>query len=322
MKKVISTGIVLMTVLMGCSFTKPTKDATSIAQQKDLAASIKEDSPHEIKRLLDKYSEEDLNALTYKGETLFDIALNRGSLDVVRLLLDRHLSPFKPNSMGLSLYLKLSSASPFDTSTTNTLLTDLLSQSRKTTVEIMSTDDWSTLPDKIQAYSLPCDQVITRMLIAKDIKMSLATLLEKAPSCKYSLPESTMRTTYRKLLNRMFASNFSNFTDLKYLYSAISTSLRYIQIKDYEGGIYMIHTEVIIKTLRNLNPVKADELLTQLNRHQNPNDAAISFSWKDPQNGKKLRSKIIQRLNETLDSTTEAQITKLIMDEFSPEEQP
>lgn len=113
MKKVITLSIALMTVLMGCSFSKDSSDNKSVNNVAVLSnpesrfqEEIRFASSEGLSAELKKMSANELNQQFPDGTTPLEVAIERGNISVINLLIKSGASPFIVN--------KKTNLSPFD----------------------------------------------------------------------------------------------------------------------------------------------------------------------------------------------------------------
>lgn len=320
MKKFIITGIVLITVLMGCSFAKPPSAPevkTTSNEPLDIFTAVKTEDLVFLEKDLASRASQELNKLDSNGNTLFDVALERGSLEVISLLLKRGVSPYKPNSHGISFYNNIKNSPQFENNTSFMKLSSEM-PGIASSLKILGTDDWSGLSSLVNNFSAPCDQIISYMSAnSNDRKISLSKFISATPSCRFSLENRAMTVALQNELKRAIKSSFSNLFDVVALTNLLPKSLRYVSIRDASMGTYFIHPQIIVKTLRALNPVQADEISNQLSADITNDDPTILYSWKSAGKQIEKKQKTISTLGQPADPSIFKYIETRINEHFS-----
>ncbi|QDK46809.1 hypothetical protein DOM22_17420 [Bdellovibrio sp. ZAP7] len=323
MKKNIIASMVMLSFLIGCSFSKDsnkvkTQQITSPPPE-DIFSIVKRGSIDDLIEELKKYTPYDLTYASKDGRSLLQVSVDRGSTEVASILLNAGASPYYPNSNGKSFY------SSFEDS--NVIGISIEAHIAKGSTSYLAKEFSYSRPDKIQylirqvnQYLLPCDQTLVQLLNSSEGHANISLFLSEVKNCE--------QTTIRKNVKYIFESATKNFLvkdnisgpDYLKILNTIPESFKYdlINVKSisksssWEIGV---HPEVVLNILRKYYPNKIDPILAELQKKRTNNEAAFALVsseekytpmanlgeyFRSPNQYSLIEESIIQKINPVL----------------------
>lgn len=297
MKKEITIPFVLMSFLIGCSFSKSNEKnltATNVSQPKTLNEKVRFLSIDSLRAELKNESATKLNKLDENGNTLFDIAMERGSIDVIRELIAAGYSPFLPNNLGISLYNR----TPNDPFLTNVLYNQENISSLRA---IQLRGNWKALSNAVNTYEISCDSALHALfsMLADEPPITLSRFLNETKNCKHSVQNEKAQKFFQDIVNKYLRSNLKDFSDVLSLMRNIPKDSQYIKI--YSGGEYHVHPIILLNLLQELGPAKAQFAISEMEKILTPNDEVLRFVWTD--NSKNQLSRVLAYFGDNLNES-------------------
>ncbi|QLY25015.1 hypothetical protein [Bdellovibrio sp. KM01] len=323
MKKYIIATTVMLSFLIGCSFSKDNNKGKTqqITEQspEDIFSIVKHGSVEDLIEELKKYNPYQLTYASKDGRSLLQVSVDRGSTEVASILLNAGASPYYPDSNGKSFY------SSFEDS--NVISTSIEAHIAKGSTSYLAKEFSYSRPDKIQYFIrqvnqhlLPCDQTLAQLLNSNDGPANVSLFLSEVKNCEQTIIRKNVKYIFESATKNFLVKNNISGPDYLKILNTIPESFKYdlIYVKtiskspSWEIGV---HPEVVLNTLRKYYPDKIALILSELQKkrlHNEPAFALVSSKEKytpmgnlneyfhSPRQYSLIEEPIIQIINPTL----------------------
>ncbi|WP_413568781.1 hypothetical protein ACLWBD_14895 [Bdellovibrio sp. HCB117] len=295
MKKVIITSSIIA-VLMGCSFSKKdakfqpessTKEKAAIA---GLQSAIKLLNEQELTAFLNNTESSKLNMPFSNGQTSVEVAIQRGNVSILNLLLSHGASPLVANSV--------TGFSPYQTALKNEIRNQLdlsmklamdssIRKMNQNLVRLLSQNDYSTFLDSYSQKNISCSTALVALIERK--KSFLQTtipdqIVEKVlttGNCAKNPTLLNMEDAVKNELKAQIRSRFRNMTILKFLSKNASSPITFI-VELQHGKSYHFSTASILVWASIKNNLQLDKEVSQLKElFPTPGNSAALVSYRD-----------------------------------------
>lgn len=324
MKKVIILQAIVITVLMGCSFSKnqpeteiPKVDSQQLDKIKNLEDAIKILPTVELDKYLKSAPPKPLNKPFEDGKTPIEVALERGNQEILKLLLDAGASPFIKNSKtNQSPYEKLRTAkiSAEESKAYHysgggySLAAQVSAFKAKHDLLLKDLLQKGIFPqylDEIEEKQIPCEIPIEHLIDARRLKNSIhipENVIKKtlnSQACQQPLNLKNLVSLYTHEFETQVAQGFGNLSIMEFLSSKNPNTLFYIEFIDTYNRTYFINTAAIVSWLtrgkKSLSPLiermqqlshfpNRSAILVNYNNSSTPSPDSLSYSLDEVQN--------------------------------------
>ncbi|WP_413558722.1 hypothetical protein [Bdellovibrio sp. HCB209] len=275
MKKEILLPIAVMSFLIGCSFSKESnqtgKNNYSPMNLEEKIASADVDS---LKIQLNNLNDHDLESLTSNPKFYLNVAATRGSYDVLNMLIQKGLSPFKPDLKGESYYNQPSINDIHKSSVAN-----LFQDSTQQANNLINLDDWLSLKNKTRNFELACDAVLGRIEKSAAYDDKIEEFINDVPNCMSSLRPVNLKSIMSKYFKEYVESNFQNDTLLVALFRVLPQESRLVRVQSSHGRSFHINPILILQELEPLEKNRISVTMKTLQAFVNSNDISAVIQW-------------------------------------------
>lgn len=290
MKKVILAQTIVMTVLMGCSFSKD-QDKPAIPSETPLAQSattsenafqklILEAELHDLKEAIQTKSQADLNQNFPDGSTPLENAVLRGDVEIIRHLVHFGASPFVANSATKkSLYQELGTPKIEQKKPTPTELFKYLalsagaSHSKSQIRNLLKSKSFEELLTFVITNQTPASEVIPAMRRYRDHEIPLAIVerLIKVPSMQNDeFFERLIRDASYILLDELDAQlkkDLPHFALAEFMSAKMPNKFHgYRHYSDKEDRTYFVNPSLLLWWRNIKYPARHENFSTYLQR--------------------------------------------------------
>ncbi|NUN05611.1 MAG: ankyrin repeat domain-containing protein [Bdellovibrio sp.] len=306
MRKVItSVALYLMTLLMGCSFSKDKDQSTTnsketnqvslkeLVQVNDTESAIKHLPEEGIRDYFKDIPSKELNTPFTNGKTPIQVALERGNINVLKDLLSLGASPYVPNSKtGMSPLENPPSENTKDARTAmakdsvGTLIGNYLFLQKRKASTFLLNKNYSEYLSNFYEKHLPCDVLLEDLIRGKRDRSSPGVpseFLKKilaAPSCASKFNKERAPDLFLREFNNQAKVSFSNLAVLDFLSGKLEDKPAAVVLhKDDQKKIFTTPAALLIWSLKKKNSTAGIEMLERIHRlSKMPHDAVIVIS--------------------------------------------